>query len=41
MEKQNNLMSVVNIKNICVETALILHWPNVDHSLKTLNKITK
>ena len=34
-------MSVVNIKNIHVETALTLHWPNVDNSLKTLNKITK
>ena len=41
MEKQNNLTSVVNIKNIRVETALTLHWPNADHSLKTLNKITK
>ena len=35
MEKQNNLTSVVSIKNIHVETAVTLHWPNVDHSLKT------
>ena len=39
--KQNNLIFVVNIKNIHVETALTLHWPHADHSLKTLNKITK
>ena len=35
MEKQNDLMSVANIKNIHAETALTLHWPNADHSLKT------
>ena len=41
MEKQNNLMFVVNIKNIHAETALTLHWPHANHSLKPLNKITK
>ena len=35
MKKQNNLTSVVNIKNIHAETALTLHWPNADQSLKT------
>ena len=35
MKKQNNLTSVVNIKNTSAETALTLHWPNVDQSLKT------
>ena len=35
MKKQNKLMSVVNIKNTSAQTALTLHWPNVDHSVKT------
>ena len=35
MKKQNNLTSTVNIKNIRAETALTLHWPNADQSLKT------
>ena len=41
MEKQNNLTFAINIKNICVETALTLDWHHVDHSLKPSNKITK